>query len=157
MNHEGYRGCSQKILGIAAGIEDAKRPAYTMGDEDVLNNFKVIAMLLGITPRQVLMVFKLKHTLSLCSWAKSSSIPQAEPLDGRFADDINYNKLGYGMYCEDLETLNRIEAKINEKTAAGLGPMGLAGTGCPECAPQGKIAGGDHVQNDGKVQVGSAS
>ena len=40
------------------------------------------------------------HFDALMSYAKDPTIPQAEELTGRFADAVNYLKLGYALYAE---------------------------------------------------------
>mgnify|MGYP003581094626 CR=1 FL=1 len=81
-------------------IEAAKRPAYTGGDKDVLKNFKHVAERLGITPMQAWGIYFLKHIDSITSAAKDPSIPQAEPLVGRFADAKIYLSLGWALWVE---------------------------------------------------------
>jgi hypothetical protein len=44
---------------------DDKAKAYTMGSDDRLNNFKVIAATMKRTPREVLQVYMAKHWLAI--------------------------------------------------------------------------------------------
>ena len=88
----------------AKDIRDAKRPAYTIGSKDVLNNFKTVADRVGIDPRQVWLVYFLKHVDAITSAAKDPNIPQAEALLDRFADAINYLHLGWAIVSEESKT-----------------------------------------------------
>lgn len=101
MTNNDYKQAAEKILGLAATIENLKRPAYTQGSPDVLKNFKAVAERMGITTRQAWGVYALKHFDAICSWAKNPNIPQGEALEGRFCDAINYLKLGYAIFAEE--------------------------------------------------------
>ena len=65
-------------------------------DADRLDNFKTIARLLGLTPRQVLLTYFLKHVLS---FARGGTI--REPMRGRRIDMMNYIRLDELMEQED--------------------------------------------------------
>lgn len=115
MNSKRYQEVSQSLLDEAKRIEDSKRPAYTVGNEDSLHNFKTVASRLGITPRQALMTYAQKHFDSIAAWAKDPNIPQAEEMIGRFADAINYLKLGYALLVEEEESKQgNIKENLNE-------------------------------------------
>jgi hypothetical protein len=88
------------LLSKASSIEDAKRPAYTGGNPDCLHNFKTVAARLGISPLQAWGVYFLKHIDAITSLAKDETLPQAEAIEGRFADAINYLKLGFALFTE---------------------------------------------------------
>lgn len=105
MNTKKYKAVSDALLGEAARIEDSKRPAYTANNEDCLHNFKTVALRLGITDMQAWGVYFLKHIDAIISSAKDPATPQAEALLGRFADAINYLKLGYAIYVESQDQL----------------------------------------------------
>lgn len=95
-----YNEIAESLVKNASHIEWSKRPAYTMGNSDVLHNFKSVAERLGITPMQAWGVYMLKHIDAITAYAKDNSIPQAEALIGRFSDALNYMKLGYALYKE---------------------------------------------------------
>ena len=101
MKTEEYHQRARILLDRAMEIETRKRPAYTLGKDDVLQNFKSVADRLGITPAQAWGVYALKHFDAITSWAKDPNIPQGEELTGRFADAVNYLKLGYALYIEN--------------------------------------------------------
>jgi len=95
-----YEKAKAELLNKAEEIENAKRPAYTCGNEDVLHNFKTVAERLGTTTFQTWGTYFLKHIDAITALAKSPEIPQAEEISGRFADAINYLKLGWAIHQE---------------------------------------------------------
>lgn len=86
-----------------------KRPEYTEGNVDVLNNFKILATELGITPIQVWYVYFRKHVASIGQFAASPTRTMSEPIIGRIADAMNY-----------LDLLN---ALIQETTLSEFAPI----------------------------------
>ena len=79
LNGDSYEKCVQELELLAKTIEDSKRPGYTQANGDVLSNFRKAAIM---------------------SYAKDPSIPQAEDIEGRFADAMNYLKLGFYILKE---------------------------------------------------------
>ena len=100
MKLEDYTVTSDKLLALANEIEAAKRPAYTGDNTDVLHNFKEVAVRLGLKPIEVWGVYFLKHIDAITSYVKDQEIPQAEPIETRFADALNYLKLGLAIIYE---------------------------------------------------------
>ena len=105
-----YDDSVSELLHIAHKIEEAKRPGYTLDSPDVLANFKKAAEMTGCTPMQAWGAYFYKHVAAILSYAKEEDIEQAEPLSGRFADALNYLKLGYHMVKED-----KLEQEINNQ------------------------------------------
>lgn len=68
----------------------SKGQEYTIGDSDRLIAFKEIAKQLGITPKQVCMVFMTKHFFSLCNYVSGKASPTTEQLSDRVTDLRNY-------------------------------------------------------------------
>jgi hypothetical protein len=71
---------------------------YTAGkkDEDSLYNFRAIAKFLEgapITPYTVAMIYMLKHTFSLITFAKTGVQESGEGIRGRHIDQANYTFL----------------------------------------------------------------
>jgi hypothetical protein len=64
---------------------------------DRLGNFRRIALLLGVEPREVWVTYFLKHVDVLIRWATTGGV-ESEPLEGRFADARNYIDLGYAIW-----------------------------------------------------------
>lgn len=77
-----------------------KRPAYTIGSDDVLANFKRNASMLGVNPLLVWAIYTTKHLDSILAYIKSG-IQSNETIDGRFTDLYNYVKVGYALYIEE--------------------------------------------------------
>ena len=99
-NSESYESCVKELESLAKNIEDSKRPGYTQANGDVLANFRKAAELNGTTPMQAWGVYFYKHVAAILSYAKDPNIPQAEDIDGRFADAMNYLKLGFYIIKE---------------------------------------------------------
>ena len=97
MTEQRYTEVSTLLIETAKEIENAKRPGYTRGEADVLTNFKDVAQRVGVTPMQAWAVYFLKHVDAITSVAKNPDIPQAEAIEGRFADAVNYLKLGWAL------------------------------------------------------------
>lgn len=100
MNRERYEEVSGHLEEVSKEIQKQKRPAYTVGNADVLHNFKSVAERVGITPGQVLAVYMLKHVDAVVSALAKPHLPQAEEITGRFADLINYSHLGYALVMD---------------------------------------------------------
>lgn len=99
-----YDRISAGLLELAHQIETAKRPGYTIGSEDVLANFKRAADRAGVTAGQAWAVYFLKHVDAILSIVTRPDLPMAEEPPGRFADAINYLKLGYAIVQERQPT-----------------------------------------------------
>lgn len=100
MKIEEYNLVCKKLLELADTIETSKRPAYTGDSDDVLRNFKDVAQRLNLTPLQAWGVYFLKHIDAITSYVKDNNIPQAETIESRFADALNYLKLGLAIVYE---------------------------------------------------------
>ena len=100
MDLKDYGLVSEQLLKCAYEVEKAKRPAYTFNKTDVLTNFKSVAERLNLTPLQVWSVYFLKHIDAITSYAQNVRTPQAESIDSRFYDAINYLKLGFALLKE---------------------------------------------------------
>lgn len=101
MNASDFTRIKVGLFSQASSIADAKRPAYTGGNEDVLHNFKETARRCGITPLQAWAVHYEKHASAIMSFCKNPSGLQAEPIAGRFADALNYLSLGLALIADN--------------------------------------------------------
>ena len=101
MNQKEFQETRQYILDKAQEIMDAKQPEYTNKSIDVLNNFKQTAKSIGIQPMEVWAVFFNKHIQAILSHSGDPNMHQAEPIDSRYADALNYLFLGFAMLVED--------------------------------------------------------
>ena len=101
MNQKEFQETRNYILEKAQDIMDVKQPEYTNKSIDVLNNFKQTAKSIGIQPMEVWAVFFNKHIQAILSHAGDPNMHQAEPIDSRYADALNYLFLGFAMLVED--------------------------------------------------------
>ena len=100
MNKQDYDKVSEKLLQMARDVADLKRPDYTIGSEDVLANFKNVAVRWGMTPFQAWGVYAQKHMDAITSIMRDPGREASEPPLGRFADLINYTLLGWALLEE---------------------------------------------------------
>jgi len=101
MTQKEFQETRNYILEKAQDIMDAKQPEYTNKSIDVLNNFKSTAKSIGIQPMEVWAVFFNKHIQAILSHSGDPNMHQAEPIDSRYADALNYFFLGFAMLVED--------------------------------------------------------
>ncbi len=101
MNKKEYKETREYILNKAQDIMDAKQPEYTNKSIDVLNNFKTTAESIGIKPMEVWAVFFNKHIQAILTHAGNPNMKQAEPIDSRYADAINYLFLGFSLLVDE--------------------------------------------------------
>lgn len=106
MNEKEFAGHCTELATTCMHIVQAKRPEYTEGNTDVLNNFKVVAKELGLTPLQVWYIYTRKHVASISQFCKDPTRPLSEPIESRFADLRNYLDLGYALVKETKDATN---------------------------------------------------
>lgn len=100
MNIAEYETVEAELLALAKSVRDRKRPSYTVGDDDVLMNFKRDAKMSGITPLQNWHTHFQKQVAAIARWVQAPDAEQSEPIEQRFADIINYCLLGYAAMRE---------------------------------------------------------
>jgi hypothetical protein len=100
MKTDEYDRVADELMALARTIETSKRPGYTGGSVDVLANFKGVAAKAGITTEQAWAVYFLKHIDAILSIMTKPDLPVSEEPPGRFADAINYLRLGYAIFKE---------------------------------------------------------
>lgn len=92
-----------KMIAEEKAVGKSKGAEYTQGDR--LDNFKRLALDIGITPKQVLWVFLKKHLDSISSYIKGDASHQemhlTEPIEGRIMDARVYLSLLRGLVEED--------------------------------------------------------
>lgn len=103
----------EDLLSEAKDIREEKNPSYS-GEDDYHGNFKKLARLKNVRPISVAFNQYWKHFSSLLSYVKDDSVPQAEPLEERFADLINYTLIMYSLYKEEVKYNNKIKKEDNE-------------------------------------------
>lgn len=100
MTTDDYDRVAGELLALAREIETNKRPGYTVGSVDVLANFKRVADRAGITVGQAWAVYFLKHIDAITSIMTRPDLPVSEAPCGRFADAVNYLRLGWAILEE---------------------------------------------------------
>lgn len=100
MNSLDYDRIAGELMSLAREIETSKRPGYTVGSVDVLANFKRVAERAGISAEQAWCVYFLKHIDAITSIMTKPDLPISEEPPGRFADAVNYLRLGYALLKE---------------------------------------------------------
>ena len=106
MNKENYLKIRKQLFELADGIMDAKQPEYTNNHVDVLHNFKSSAESAGIDPLQCWVVLLDKHIQSIFTHAKNPNMIEAEPIESRYADAINYLVLGLALSVDRNKKLH---------------------------------------------------
>lgn len=100
MTQKDYDNLSARLIGLASSIETAKRPEYTNNSVDVLRNFKGCGVEAGCTSEQAWIIYAKKHWDAIRTQMMNPIQNASEPVEGRFADLINYLKLGFALYTE---------------------------------------------------------
>ena len=100
---------------------------YTAGnaEQDSYANFRIIADLLKgapITPYTVAMIYMLKHTFSLITFAKTGKQESGEGLRGRHIDQANYTFILEQLTQDHLDFLEHYEAEKEDYGPANKQP-----------------------------------
>ncbi len=98
-----------ELMEEADRIISIKGRDYTKGSSDRLANFRTAASDAGITPLQAWLVFYNKHHAAICSYIRSGSQNESEPIFGRFVDALNYLRLGW-LLVKDAQLAAEHEA-----------------------------------------------
>lgn len=117
MNSKTYKQISKQLDQAAKDIMKGKQPEYTNNNKDVLHNFKSSAEMLGLQPIEVWAVFFHKHVQAIMSHAHNPGMNQAEPIESRYADAINYLHLGFALMKErdcKVEIIGRAGNSVGE-------------------------------------------
>lgn len=89
-------------------LSDSKAKDYAR-PEDRLDNFKRIAYLSGQDPRQVWLVYFMKHILAIANYVRNGQA-ESEPILGRVDDAQNYLDLFRAFILDEMdEAANRDE------------------------------------------------
>tara|TARA_R100000654_G_scaffold3137_1_gene10890 strand:+ start:14071 stop:14424 length:354 start_codon:yes stop_codon:yes gene_type:complete len=103
MNHKEYNELKKQLLDNCQKIMNEKQPEYTNNNQDVLYNFKSTAKRLKLEPIEVWGVFLDKHIQAILSHASNPNMHQAEPIESRYCDAINYLMLGFALHLENIK------------------------------------------------------
>ena len=117
MNHKEYSELKKQLIDNCNKIMNEKQPEYTNNNQDVLYNFKSTAKHLKLKPQEVWGVFFHKHIQSILSHATNLNMHQAEPIESRYCDAINY--LVFRLYPKALhiDNLKKEHDNLNIKRA----------------------------------------
>src|SRR5690348_10584469 len=99
MTQDDFQKLTYDVFQECDAIMNAKGPDYS-GTEDRLANFKVVAQLVGITPRQVLGVYMAKHYTAIFKWIRGEEL-SGEPISAKLDDNINYSVLARALDVEE--------------------------------------------------------
>jgi len=110
MIYEEYNKFREDMFAEASKISDNKSIEYTISNEDKFYNFKHVAERLGITSKQALMVYVLKHVDAICNDAKTGKTHSDETTYQRCLDVVNYMVLYAAL---DKESTHESSTKPN--------------------------------------------
>ncbi len=99
MKTEEFNKLSKEMMIECFKILEKKGHDYTLGSNDALGNFKLIASRTGLTPLQVFSVYFLKHVDSILTYVKNGEL-KSETIESRIQDAINYLLLLHGLIKE---------------------------------------------------------
>jgi len=100
MKTDRFNALVYELDSYAQETMNKKGPEYTIGNEDVLNNFKSTAKKLGVDPLVIWYAYFDKQVSSVAAHVSNEDLNKAEPMISRFGDIINYAKLGYALFVE---------------------------------------------------------
>jgi len=111
MTKEEFNLIATNIIQQEQDLLRKKRAEYTQSD-DVLDNFKRIALELDINSKKVWSVFFKKHIDSITNYVKTN-ITHTEPILGRIMDARNYLLLLAAMVQEESDSLRQEPHAMN--------------------------------------------
>ena len=109
MKYDDFNRFRENFFETASHISDSKSIEYTISNEDKFYNFKHVAERLGITAKQALMVYVLKHVDAICNDAKTGKTYSDETTYQRCLDVANYMVLYAAMDQEEKPHANNTE------------------------------------------------
>ncbi len=100
MTQSEFNKLSKALDFMCKNIMKSKGPEYTQEDKDILANFKNTASRLNTTPLKVWGAYFDKQLSSIYAHLNNANLKQAETIESRFADIINYCHLGLALFKE---------------------------------------------------------
>ena len=100
MTQSEFNRLSKALDFMCKNIMKSKGPEYTQEDKDILANFKNTASRLNTTPLKVWGAYFDKQLSSIYAHLNNANLKQAETIESRFADIINYCHLGLALFKE---------------------------------------------------------
>ena len=99
LKEEQFQLHREHLDSLCKEIVDKKRHVYTQGSPDVLNNFRLSAVLANTTVGQQIATHMIKQFVSVMNLLTRPDIIDSEK-DTRFADLRNYLDIAYAAYKE---------------------------------------------------------
>lgn len=92
MTNDRYNDTIDGFLGDSHKMASEKRIEYTIsqGEKDVHANFKNVGKRLEIDPKQIIMVYLLKHMDSITNYVNTGTEYSDEKIEERISDAIQY-------------------------------------------------------------------
>lgn len=109
MKIDEYLAVKKQLREFADKVEESKRPSYTAGSDNVLENFVRDGKLQGLDPMQNWLSHFLKQVAAICSYVRNPEIEPSEPFISRAADLQTYATLGLAL------------AKLQGRKGTGIG------------------------------------
>lgn len=101
MNLNDYLEIKRQLRQFADQVEESKRPSYTAGSSNVLENFIRDGNLQGIPPMQNWLSHFLKQVAAIVSFVRNPDVTPSETLLSRMADLQTYATLGLAIAKEE--------------------------------------------------------
>ena len=98
MNLPTFNGLKDDFTRKRHDLMCAKRDDYAT--DNVLHNFDAVALLTGLTPLQVAVIYKLKGLTAICNSVFHDKTLKVETLESRLIDDGNYTDICYVIMKE---------------------------------------------------------
>ena len=107
------------FFATASKVSDSKSIEYTISNEDKFFNFKHVAERLGITSKQALMVYVLKHVDAITNDAKTGKTYSDETTYQRCLDVANYMVLYAALDQENEDNTQQNGTDYSEEDSGG--------------------------------------
>ena len=91
----------------------SKGKEYTIGSDDKLKNFKMVAEASNLSAMKVWQIYFMKHVASIYNYIKDGTEASNESIEGRIMDARNYLALFRGLVKEHKENNEAILHKPN--------------------------------------------
>ena len=101
MNLTEYLEIKRQLREYADKVEESKRPSYTAGSDNVLENFIRDGKLQGLPPMQNWLSHFLKQVAAVVSFVRNPDVVPSETLLSRMADLQTYATLGLALAKEE--------------------------------------------------------
>lgn len=132
MRNEAFNQIRENLNTCCNEVLRAKGADYARND-DRLDNFKVIADLLGCDPSEVCTVYFMKHVIAVLRYIREGTL-ESEPITERFVDLRNYVDLLWACVVEEAQRNITIEDARSSAARACERPSTLVEGEFNECA-----------------------